>query len=65
MFSFTTAPGVCMQDWTRVDEGRTCYALLAKKTNARTVVGKGKKSLRSDPGSELRLEKEKEKEWQT
>ena len=36
----------------RVDEGRKGSILLAKKTKARTVLGSGEKSLRSDPGSE-------------
>ena len=35
--------------------------LLAVKTKARAVVGRGVNSLRSDPGSESRLGIEKEK----
>ena len=37
------------------------WNLRATKMKARTVVGRGKKSLLSDPGSELRLGREKEK----
>ena len=38
-------------------------AVIAVKTNARNVVGRGEKSLLSNPtGSELRLGGEKEKE---
>ena len=44
-----------------VDEGRCCWNLLAIKKKARTVVGRGEKSLLRDPGSKLRLGKEKEK----
>ena len=36
--------------------------ILAIKTKARNVVGRGETSLRSDPGSELRLGRAKEKE---
>ena len=32
------------------------------KNKARTVMGRGEKSLLSDPGSELRVERETEKE---
>ena len=42
----------------RVDEGRNGWNLLAIKTKARVVVRRGKKSLLSDPGSELRLGRE-------
>ena len=44
---------------TRADEGRKCCTLLEIKTKWRTVAGRGEKSLLSDPGSELRLEREK------
>ena len=46
------------------DEGRKCWILLAMKIKARTVlmVGRGKKILLSDPGSELCLGTEKEKD---
>ena len=47
---------------TRDDEGRKCRTLLALNVKARTVVGRGGKSLLSDPGSESRLGREKEKE---
>ena len=40
---------------TRVDEGTKCRIILAMKIEARTVVGRGEKSLLSNPGSELRL----------
>ena len=40
----------------RVDEGSNSWSLLATKNKARTAVGKGGKSLLSDPGSELRLQ---------
>ena len=46
---------------TQVDEGKKGWNLLATKMNARAVVMKGGKSLLSDPGSELRLGREKEK----
>ena len=36
----------------RVDEGRKCGNFLAIKVNARTVVGRGEKSLLSNPGPE-------------
>ena len=39
----------------RVNEGRKGSSLIATKMRARTVVGRGEKSLLSDPGSELRL----------
>ena len=35
-----------------------------KNEGARTVVGRGKKSLLSDPGAELRPGKEKAKKWE-
>ena len=44
----------------RVDEGRKGEFLVIK-TKAHTVVGRGEKSLLSDPGSQLRLGREKEK----
>lgn len=42
-------------DSMRVDQGRTDWSLLAMKIKARTIAGRGGKSLRaySDPGSEL------------
>ena len=46
----------------RADEGRNGCSLLAKKTKARTEVGRGKKSLLSDPRVELGVVREKEKE---
>ena len=48
----------------RFDEGRKGWSLRAIETNARTEVGKGKKkkTLLSDPGSELRLLIAREKE---
>ena len=49
------------QNSTRVDEGRKCRNLLAIKTKARTVVGRGEKSLLCDPGSELRLWRERDR----
>ena len=36
--------------------------LLAKKMNVRSVVGRGEKSPLSDPGSELRVRREKGEE---
>ena len=45
----------------RVDEGRKGWSLQATKKKARAVVGRGEKSLLSDPGSELPLGKEKDK----
>ena len=45
----------------RVDEGRKGWSLLAIKMKARTIVGRGEKSLLGGPGSELHLEREKEK----
>ena len=46
----------------RVDERRIkSLSSLAIKMKARAVVGRGEKSLHSDPGSELRLGREKEK----
>ena len=47
----------------RVDEGRkNGWSLLAIEAKARTVVGRGgEESLFGDPGSELRLGREKEK----
>ena len=45
----------------RADEGRKVWSLLAINSKAPTVVGKGEKSLVSDPGSELQLGKEIEK----
>ena len=45
-----------------VDKGRKGWSLLAMKMRARTVAGRGEDSLLSDPGPELRLGKEKEKE---
>ena len=47
---------------TRVDEGRKCCTLFAIRVKTRTVVGRGKNRLLSDPGSELRLGRGKEKE---
>ena len=44
----------------RVDEGRNSWHPLAIELEARTVVGRGK-SLLSDPGSKLRLGREKDK----
>ena len=44
----------------QIDEGRKGSSLLAIKIKARTVVGRGKKSLFSDLGSELRLGMERE-----
>ena len=45
-----------------VDEGINSWNLLAMKMKAcNAVVRRGEKSLLSDPGSELRLEREKEK----
>ena len=44
----------------RVDEGRYSWNLPTTQMEARTVVGMGKKSLLNDPGSELRLGREKE-----
>ena len=41
------------------DEGRKCCTRPAMETKARTVVGRGEKSLFSDPGSELRIGREK------
>ena len=46
----------------RVNEGRKGCSLPAIKMKARTVVGRGEKSLLGDPGPELRLGGEKEKE---
>ena len=46
----------------RVDGGRKGWSLLATKMKPRTVMGRGEKSLLSDPGSELRLGRETEKE---
>ena len=46
---------------TRVDEGRECSSPFAIKMKARTVVGREGESLLSDPESEFRLGKEKEK----
>ena len=46
----------------RVDEGKNSWSLVAIKTKARTVVGRGKKSLLSDPGFAQRLGKGKEKD---
>ena len=48
-------------DSTRIDEGRKCWSLLAIQTEARTVVGEEESPL-SDPGSEPRLGREKEKD---
>ena len=45
----------------RVDEGRNGWNLPAVKTKARAVVGRAKQSLLSDPGSELRLGREKKR----
>ena len=45
----------------RVDEGRNSWNIVAIKTKACTVVGRGGESLFSDPGYELRLGREKEK----
>ena len=45
----------------RVAEGRNIWNLPAINTKARTVVETGEKSLLSDPGSELRLGREKDK----
>ena len=42
-----------------VDEGRNSWNLPAITLKARTAVGRGEKSLLSDPGSELRLGREK------
>ena len=39
----------------QVDEGRKSWNIFAIKCKARTVVGRGEKSLLYDPGSELRL----------
>ena len=48
---------------TRVDEARKCRILLLIKKKTRAKVGMGEeKSLLSDPGSELRLGREKEEE---
>ena len=44
----------------RVDDGRKRSNLLAIKTKPRTVVGRGEKSLLSDPGPELRIRREKD-----
>ena len=45
----------------RADEGKKCRILLAIKMKARTVVGSGKSLLICrNPGSELRLGREKE-----
>ena len=46
---------------TRVDEGKKGCSLLAIKQEARTVPGRGEKSLLSGPGSELHLGREKER----
>ena len=47
----------------RVDEGLKGRSLVAIKTKARAVVGRGEKTLlSSDPGPELRLGRVKEKE---
>ena len=47
----------------RVDERRKGWSLLAMKMKDHyTVVGRGKKSLLSGPGSELRLGREMEEE---
>ena len=45
----------------RVGEIRNSWKFSAINTTARTVVGRGEESLLSDPGSELRLGREKEK----
>ena len=45
----------------RVDEGRNSGNLPVITKNARTVLGRGAKSLCDDPGSEFRLGKEQEK----
>ena len=44
----------------RVDEGRNSWSLLAIKTKARAVVGRGEKSLLGVIGSALRLREEEE-----
>ena len=46
----------------RVDEGRNSWSLLAIKMKARTVVRRREHSLLGDPGFELGLGREKEKE---
>ena len=46
----------------RVDEGRKGEHILAIRMKALTVVERGEKSLHGDPGSELPLEMEKQKE---
>ena len=46
----------------RVGEGKKGLSLLAMKSKARTVVGRGEKSLLDGPESELRLGREIEKE---
>ena len=53
--------GVGKHNSTRVDETRKCWIILAIKTKARTVMGRGEKSLLSDPGPEVRVGREKEK----
>ena len=45
----------------RANEGRNSSNPVAMKRKACSVVGRGEKSLFSDPGSELRLGREKEK----
>ena len=50
------------RNWTRVDEGKKGWSLVAITMKACTVVGRGQKSLLSDAGSELHLRRAKEKE---
>lgn len=49
----------------RVDKRRSAGSILAIKNKVRTVVGRGGRSLLSDPGSELRRRKKKceKNEW--
>ena len=42
-------------NWTRVDEGRKCWILLAVKMKARAEVGREEEGPLCDPGFELLL----------